>query len=186
VNDKQWTTLTINNAIPSGAAFGYDQTTGVSCFIPASVMFNTGAQIGETVEALLIDNPNLAARARTPYMVQYLQPTSRQAAPTVTPRAAPNVAPSNQTVNLPAFVRDRMRNGGVWTVNSLLDEYREDPTSILIGIEHETSIVSATLHTMFANSECAKWVLYTNGSQIMAREEWFSCYPEKVDVDEWE
>jgi hypothetical protein len=182
VTDQQWTTLIINNVIPSGAAFGFDQTTGASCFIPASVMFNTGAQIGEQVDVLLIDNPNLVARSRTPYMVQYLQPASRHAVPTVSLRHAP----SNQTVGLAEFVRDRMRNGGVWTVGALLDEYREDPRSTRIGIDQEIRTVAATLHLMFTNSECAKWVMYKNGTQTTAAEEWYGCYPDRVDVDEWE
>ena len=186
MNDTQWTTLTINNAIPSGAAFGYDQITGASCFIPANVMFNTGAQIGETVEALLIDNPNLAARARTPYMVQHLRQSSRQASPILTPRPAPIVTPTSNKADLEQFVIDTMRNGGVWTVGALLDEYREDPRALRIGIEQETSTVAATLYTMFTDRDCAKWVLYTNGSHSTPQKEWFSCYPNNVEVDEWE
>lgn len=181
MNDTQWTTLTINNAIPSGAAFGYEQTTGASCFIPASVMFNTGAQIGDTVEALLIENPNLVARARTPYMVQQLQTSSRHASPTVTPRPAPIVTPTSNTADLAEFVEDRMQDGGVWTVAELLSEYGAAPDDT--RAQH---IVASVLRSMFAHKECSTWVMYTNGDATVAAKEWFSCFPNNVDVAEWE
>jgi len=183
VNDTQWVTLTINNAIPSGAAFGYDQITGASCFIPASVMFSTGAQIGEMVEVLLIDNPNLAARARTPYMVQHLRKASRQASPILTPRTAPIVTPTRPPTDLAEFVRTCLHSGGVWTITDIL---AEADVSVSSEDPRAQYIISSTLRTMFANNECAMWTMYTNGDATIPQRTWFSCFPQNVDVAEWE
>lgn len=178
----QFTTLTITNVIPSGAAFGMTYETGDSCFIPTGIMHSCGASAGDTVDAILIDNPNESARGRTPYMARYIKPNSMVLAPIVAP------APEKPVFNVSdviAHVRNRMQQGGVWTVSSMFKDYMNDPDATRDDNLQVYNAISAYLRKMFDGDECAKWSMWTKASQSKPGREWFSCFPSRVDVDEW-
>lgn len=61
---------------PSGVGFGTVQTTGASCVLMARTMQALDLAPGDRVMAKLVDNPAEDARPRTPYAVQYVDPTA--------------------------------------------------------------------------------------------------------------
>lgn len=174
-------TVTITNFIVSGAAFGVKHGTGESCFIPASIMSTTGFREGDTVEAILIRNPNSLVVERTPYMVRFIKP--KEPAAKVEPVAAPE--PVFNPAEVEQFVRQRMKEGGVWTVASMFEEFMQDPEATRTDNLPAYNTISHTLRKMFDNDECAKWSMWTKASQSKPGREWFSCYPNRADVDEW-
>jgi hypothetical protein len=180
-------TVTITNVILTGSAFAVKHGTGESCFIPTSVMFAAGLQVGDTVEALLIKNPNELVAHRTPYMVRFVKPSTFvvAAAPPVAPVAPVKPEPVFSPAEVDAFVRQRMKEGGVWTVATMFEEYMQDPAATRTDNLPAYNAVSYALRKMFDNDECAKWSMWTKASQSKPGREWYSCHPNKVDVDEW-
>jgi len=169
--------ITVTNTIMSGAAFGIRQGTGESCYIPVSVM-QSGINAGDTVEAILIVNPNEDVKHRTPYMVRYIKP--------VTPAPTANPQPVSNTEDVEAHVRSRMKEGGVWTVLTMFQDYMDDDDAVREDNTRVYNAVSTSLRKMFDNDECAKWSMWTKASQSKVGREWFSCYPSSVEVAEWE
>lgn len=179
-----YTTITVTNEIATGAAFGIKHGTGESCFIPASIMFTTKLRPGDTAEAVLIPNPNELVAHRTPHMVRFVKPrTDTQTPPAPQPV---KMVPVFNPAEVEKFVRDHMKAGGVWTVSSLFEDYLKDPEAVREDHPQAYNAVSNTLRKMFDNDECAKWSMWTKASQSKPGREWFSCYPNKADVAEWE
>jgi hypothetical protein len=50
----------------------------------------------------------------------------------------------------------------------------------------EYNAVGHTLRAMFNNDDCAKYVFYRKGSQSRASKEFFLCYPNNVELVEYE
>lgn len=176
-----FSTITITNTIPSGSAFAVKHGTGESCFVPASVMYTTSLKPGDTVEALLIQNPNEAVVHRTPFMVRFVKTDMADA-----PKPQPvKLEPVFDPAEVESFVRQRMKEGGVWTVASLFSEYMQDDEAVRGDNTPAYNTISNTLRKMFDNDECAKWSMWTKASQSKPGREWFSCHPGRVDVDEW-
>ena len=186
--DSIYSTLTVTNTLPSGAAFAIQHGTGASCYIPATVVYNTKASPGDVVQAILVDNPNLDVKDRTPYMAQYIKPQQLDLIDAVLnlwPDAAP--APTVSTrATVEDYVRAEMHAGGVWTVLSLFREYMKDDEAVREDDTQAYNAVSAALRRMFDDDGCAKWSMWSKKSQTRAGREWFSCYPRNVDVAEWE
>jgi hypothetical protein len=181
MNTTAFCLVTITNEINTGSAFAIKHGTGESCFVPSSIMQNTGLRPGDTAEVLLIKNPNEFALDRTPYMVRFVKPEScpaRQAKPKP-------VEPEFDPAEVEAFVRQRMKQGGVWTVGSMYAEYMQDEEAERSQNLPAYNMISNTLRKMFDHDECAKWSMWTKASQSKPGREWFSCYPQRVDVDEW-
>ena len=182
--DSIYSTLTVTNTLPSGAAFAIQHGTGASCYIPATVVYNTKASPGDVVQAILVDNPNLDVKDRTPYMAQYIKP---QQLDLNIPAPAPAPAPAVSTrARVEDFVCAEMHAGGVWTVLSMFREYMKDDEAVREDDTQAYNAVSATLRRMFDDDECAKWSMWSKKSQTRVGREWFSCYPRNVDVAEWE
>lgn len=176
--DSAYSKVTVTNTIPSGAAFAVKHGTGESCYIPASLTFTTKVQPGDIVDAILIENPNEDVKNRTPYMVRFIKPDVARTA------SAP-VAMGFDAAGCAAHVRERMLEGGVWTVASMFSDYMDDPDAQRTDNQQAYTAVSNTLRKMFNDGECAKWAMWAKASQTKPSREWFSCYPNKVDVDEW-
>lgn len=180
-----YTSITITNTIQSGAAFAIKHGTGESCYIPATVMYTTGAKPGDVVEAVLVTNPNDEVRERTPYMVRFIKSQQLELPLTQPEPITPVPKPFNRD-EVEAHVRTAMKSGGVWTVLTMFQDYMGDDE---VGREDNLqayNAVSATLRKMFDNDECAKWSMWSKGSQSKPGREWFSCYPQNVEVAEWE
>lgn len=176
-------TIIITNEISTGSAFAVKHDSGESCFVPASIMVNLGLKPGDTVEALLIKNPNAEVAHRTPYMVRFVK--RDPAAPAPVPAEPVKPEPVFDAAEVDAFVRMRMKGGGVWTVATMFEEYMGDPEATRTDNLQAYNAVSASLRRMFDNDECAKWSMWTKASQSKPGREWFSCFPNRVDVDEW-
>jgi hypothetical protein len=187
--DNVFDTVTVTNIITSGSAFAVKHKTGESCFVPASIMYTANLKAGDTVEALLIRNPNEMVVHRTPYMVRFVKspaPTIADVAPPIVAPVAPVAPkPAFDPAEVEAFVRQRMKGGGVWTVATMFEEYMGNPQATRMDNLPAYNAVSYSLRKMFDNDECAKWSMWTKASQAKVGREWFSCYPNRVDVDEW-
>ena len=179
--------LTITNEIHTGSAFAVRHSTGESCFVPAAIMHRTGLQIGDTAEGLLIDNPNRDVAQRTPYLVRFIKMESLPRPAPVYAPAPPVPAPKPvfSAEEVETFVRKHMNAGGVWSVGRLFEEYMNDPDASRDDNPQAYNAISSTLRKMFEHDECAKWSMWTKASQSKPGKEWFSCYPERADVDEW-
>lgn len=180
-----YSTITITNTIQSGAAFAIKHGTGESCYIPATVMFTTGAKPGSVVEAVLVDNPNDEVRDRTPYMVRFIKPEQMDL-PLTQPEPITPVTKAFDRDEVEKHVRMVMKEGGVWTVLTMFQDYMGDDEAVREDNVQAYNAVSSTLRKMFENDECAKWSMWTKASQTKAGRDWFSCYPQNVEVAEWE
>lgn len=173
--------ITVTNSIPSGAAFAIKHGTGESCYIPASLSYTTKVQPGDIVDAILIENPNEDVKHRTPYMVRFIKPeATRMAAKPV------KQEPVFDAADCEEHVRERMLEGGVWTVASMFQDYMGDENAKRTDNNAAYTTVSNMLRKMFNADECAKWSMWAKASQTKPSREWFSCYPDNVDVDEWD
>ena len=197
MTEIDYATITITNAIPSGAAFGVKHGTGESCYLPATVMFMSGAKPGDVAEVILIENPNDEVRARTPYMVRYVKPAMfnpvfsglplvAQAFPPSVVAQTPAPEPAPMLEDVTKYVRATMLKGGVWTVSSLYRGFLKNEDATRTDNLQVYNWVSYAVRTMFDNDECAKWSMWTKKSQSKPGRDWFSCYPQSVDVAEWE
>lgn len=176
--------VTVTAVIDTGAAFAVRHGTGDSCYIPATVVASSGAKAGDVANAHLIVNPTDRVRERTPYMVTFLDLGSQGQLPLSTPVPESGAKPS-LAEQARQFTLNTMRDGGVWTGALMFEEFMGDGADRASHIEVYNTI-ARTLRKMFADGDCAKWVLYRTANQTKASKEWFGCYPEHVDVAEFE
>lgn len=182
MNPGAFQRITIVNTLHTGAAFGVLYDTGDNCYVPASVL--GASQAGDECDALLVDNPNVDARDRTPYMVRFIK---RDAPAPVTYAPTPEPAkPVFDREEVEKHVRMVMKEGGVWTVLTMFQDYMGDDEAVREDNVQAYNTVSTTLRKMFENDECAKWSMWTKASQSKSGRDWFSCYPQNVEVAEWE
>ena len=181
-----YTPLTVTNLIVSGAAFAIKHGTGESCYIPAGVMFSSGVKPGAVIEGILVENPNDEVRDRTPYMVRFIKPVDpiQLELELLAPAPAPT-APVFNREQVNEYVRATMLDGGVWTVLTLFRDYMDSNTVTREDDPQTYNAISTMMRKMHDNDECAKWSLWTKGSQSKPGREWFSCYPHSVDVAEF-
>lgn len=175
--------ITVVNVIPTGAAFGVHHATGANCYIPASVL-GEGVIAGDVVDALLVNNPNPDAVERTPYMARFVKRPDTAAAQPIEP-AKPE-APAFNRAEVEAHVRMAMKEGGVWTTLTMFRDYMLDEDAVREDNVQAYNAVSTALRKMFDDDECAKWSMWSRKSQTKVGREWFSCYPQNVEVAEWE
>lgn len=87
-----------------------------------------------------------------------------------------------------ASVVDRVHallsGGGVWTVATAFEWLFPGKSRVTSVTEYNA--VSAALRSLFARGHCAKFQLWRSPDQTKPGREWFTCYPEKADVDEFE
>ena len=185
------TDVVIANMLPSGAAFAVRMDTGDSCYVPVNVCQAVKATIGAEFTAKLVPNRFPDKSQRTPWMAVHLQKAGGPV-PVIHPvqYAMPfeqfdeDAPPAPPAPTVADRVRYVMVKGGVWTVGTLFEELfpgrtRGDGLS-------DYNAVSAALRGMYAKGDCAKFQLWRSSDQSKPSREWFTCYPEKADVDEWE
>jgi hypothetical protein len=166
------TEITITNVLPTGTAFAATVTASPEAvFIPGKVATITGVTIGQRVMALLV--PNTFKPESTPWMAARIE------------MAAANVDPVRPMAHLPIAerVRQALREGGVWTLASLYAHLF--PNDMRSEGLRDYNAVSSALRSMFASGECAKFQLWRSADQSKPSREWFTCHPERADVDEW-
>lgn len=173
---------TVTNVIPEGAGFAIKHETGESCYIPASVVHSANIRPGMVIEAQMVINPMEANRERTPYLVTYV-PTK---APVQMELPLDGGAAESTPADIKAFVKRTMNAGGVWTTLELFQEYMGDQFAKHGDSPEIYATIGNEQRRMFNEDECSKWSFYRRGSQSKASREWFSCYPENVDVAEFE
>jgi hypothetical protein len=187
--NQHLTSITISNIIATGAAFAIKHGTGESCYIPATVMFASGAKPGSVVNAELISNPNEFVRERTPYMVRYIEATVPEQLdlPLETPAQAVQPVDTSETVRqrIYKYVERQLRAGGVWTVSEMFSAYAEDFNASGGVNSYEYIAVRDAIRSVFDKGNCAKWSLYTSSSNTKSTKDWYSCYPNSVDVAEF-
>jgi len=171
--------VTVTNLIQSGAGFATKHGSGESCYIPATVVHATGVKPGDIVKATLVHNPAEDVQHRTPYLVTYVR------------RAEPvqlhfDLDEPKPTTSVDDFVRQTMREGGVWTVARLFQEYKNDDEARRSDDVTTYNRISTVLRDMYGKGECSKWSFYRSSAQTKPGKEWFSCFPDRVDVDEFE
>jgi len=181
MDTQQFDLVTITNKLTTGSAFAEKNDTHESCFIPPSVVRAVGLQPGDIVEAVLVPNPHEEVAHRTPFMARFVRrPTDEASAPEPVPRLAPTQC------GVEDFVLRRMREGGVWTGTTLYRAYLGDDKAHVRDNLPVFNAVSYRLRAMFASGECAKWSLWTKVTHAKPAKEWFSCYPARADVDEYD
>lgn len=191
--------VTITNIVQSGAGFAIKHGTGESCYIPQSVVYASGVVPGDVVTAALVTNPHEDNRSRTPYLVVFVE----RGETTVTPVQMEmdlgendnafsealkgfDPKPKHTTAGAKEFTRKTMLEGGVWTNLEMFREYVEDDTATRDDNPQVYGAIGTALRTMFEADECAKWSMWRKGSQSRAGRDWFSCYPQFVEVAEFE
>ena len=184
------TAVVVANVLPSGAAFVVRLDNGDNCYVPVSVATASVIMVGDELAAKLVPNRFPDKAERTPWLTVYL---SRPAPTVENPKPVQYAMPFNQ-FDMPAAapavppvavrVRKTMEKGGVWTVSSLFEELFPGKTRGE-GL-NDYNAVSTALRSMFADGGCAKFQLWRSPNQSKPGREWFTCYPQKADVDEWE
>lgn len=166
------TEIVITNALPTGTAFAATlDESPVGVFVPGRVAVASDVQIGQRVMALLV--PNTTRPDRTPWMAARIEPHTGEVDTAATVDAS-----------VPAKVRAVMKNGGVWTVATMFAHLFPDETRLSAAAKY--SAISNTFRNMFAAGECAKFQMWRTADQSKPGREWFTCYPERADVDEWD
>jgi hypothetical protein len=184
------TAVVVANVLPSGAAFVVRLDNGDNCYVPVNVSLAASVSVGEELCAKLVPNRFPDKADRTPWLtvhlsrpapkvenpkpVQYSMPFSQFDTPAAAP-AMPSIA---------SRVRQVMEKGGVWTLASMFEELFPGKTRGE-GL-NDYNAVSNALRMMFADGGCAKFQLWRTPDQSKPGREWFTCYPQKADVDEWE
>ena len=167
MDDNSLSSLTITNLIESGAAFGVRHGTGETCYIPASVAFTSGLKAGDVVTAALVPNPNELARDRTPFMARYVAPITNEEG-----------SKKDEPVD---FIRSALKEGGVWTSETMFTYFKakhDDQISI--------DTVRRLLGALFQEGACARFTMVKGPRQLTPSREWFTAYPDRADVDEYD
>jgi hypothetical protein len=158
--------ITVTHVLDTGTSFGVTMASPpIAVFIPGKVAAEYKLEAGQIVEALLV--PNAHQPEKTPLLATRI------------------VVERKESVedSVAMMVRRVMKRGGVWTVATMRHELYPD-----VRDEEATRLynaISSALRAMFARGDCAKFQLWRSPDQSKAGREWFSCYPEKADVDEW-
>ena len=181
--------VVIANVLPSGAAFAIRMDDGEYCYVPAAVAAAVKATIGMECIAKLVPNRYPDKVDRTPWLAIHVSPASNlpktQPVQYVMPLSVFDPRPTGTpTVTVADRVRSIMSKGGVWTLASLFAELFPGKTRG-DGLQ-DYSAVSAAVRAMYAKGECSKFQLWRSSDQSKPSREWFTCFPDRADVDEWE
>jgi len=186
-------TIVVANILPSGPAFAVRLDDGANCYIPVNVARSINLTVGSELEAKLVANRYPDKADRTPWLAVHIAPTTVPVAlATARPvqyampfdqfdEAAPTSAPTVSTYDK---VRAVMKEGGVWTLAAMFEEVFPGRTRG-DGLA-DYNAVSAAMRKMFADNECSKFSFWRTSEQVKPGRDWFTCYPDRADVDEWE
>lgn len=185
--------IVVANVLPSAASFGVRLDNGDNCYIPSSVSKATDAHMGMEYEAKLVRNRYPDKVDQTPWLVVHMSKAAPKAGVTVPVQYAmpfeqsdtePETPPPPPQPSVADRVRATMADGGVWTLASLFEELFPDATRS--GNMAEYNAISTAIRAMYAKGECAKFQLWRSSDQSKPSREWFTCHPDRADVDEWD
>ena len=187
-------TVIVANLLPSGAAFAVRMDNGDNCYVPVTVSLASGMALGAEIKVWLVPNRFPDKADRTPWLAVRAEKyrASETSAPLARPvqyampfeQFEPEVEPQVAMPTTADRVRHLMKKGGVWTVGTLFEELFPGKTRG-DGLT-DYNAISGTLRSMFAKGECSKFAMWRSAEQVKPSREWFTCHPEKADVDEWE
>lgn len=170
-----YTNIVVINQLDSGTAFANTLTEpSQGVFISAKTAEAAGLQVGMQCRAILV--PNTVRPDRTPLYAISIAARAQEEAP------AP-VEPAKQKTTQER-VRETMLDGGVWTTATMFGALFPGMTHSELAKEY--SEVSAALRAIFTAGDCAKFSMWRQASQTKASKDWFTCYPDHADVDEWD
>lgn len=184
-------TIVVANILPSGPAFAVRLDDGANCYIPVNVARSVSLTVGIELEAKLVANRYPDKADRTPWLAVHITPTTT---PTTITRAVQYAMPFEQfdevaPKGVPVMstydkVRAVLKEGGVWTLAAMFEEVFPGKTRGE-GMQ-DYNAVSAAMRKMFADNECSKFSFWRTSEQVKPGRDWFTCYPDRADVDEWE
>lgn len=159
--------ILVTNILPKGTAFGVlsaDPTQKV--FIPAHL--SRGAALAPAARRLALLVPNSMQPDNTPWMVAQIFDHTLQGA---------------EFDELVTRVHDHLMKGGVWTVTTLHSTLFPHG----IGGSDQAAAIADVLRTLFQRGAVARFQLWRAADPVgRPAREWYTCYPERADVDEWE
>lgn len=149
--------VVITNKLPTGTCFGV--TLGeepAAVFIPQKVAASCNLDIGDEAMAQMV--PNMREAERTPLFAIRVtrEPVGERPA------------------DIHTAVLRKLKGGGVWL-----------PKHMAANMNCDEATAAATMGAIFASGGCSKFTLHVSNNSGPPRTEWFTCYPEKADVDEW-
>lgn len=166
--------IIVTNKIDSGTAFATTlRDPAEAVFIPGKVATASAIEVGGRYMALLA--PNVMRPDKTPWMAVRINPDRMLDLETL-----PNIARDDLSGVEPA-VRRILQGGGVWSIKTLLPEMpktNHPEATVASKIHH-------ALHAMFEAGECAMFQLWSEPGRTKPSREWFTCFPNRADVDEW-
>jgi hypothetical protein len=178
--------ISVSNILPSGAAFGVRLDDGTSCYIPLRVASTQSLRLGDDFLAKLVPNRFTKEDNRTPWLAVHLT-RSTVAAPAYPVQYAMPFEEGAGDPELPPIedrVRVAMQSGGVWTDRTMFDHLFPGATRGTGSADFLT--VRNALRQMFTDDECAKFAMWHRAGQGHPSRVWYTCYPDRADVDEWE
>ena len=185
-------TVTITSMLPSGAAFATRHDDRSDCYVPVNVARAVGGGVGDDFVAKLVPNRFARHPGRAPWLITHLSSTSAPKAMAVPVQYAipfeddcPDAdADPEPMPTLPDRVRQTMQDGGVWTTRTMYEALFPGAAGRSGAADY--AAVQAALQNMFAAGECAKFAMWRTCGQGHPTRVWYTCYPERADVDEWE
>jgi len=185
------TRIVVANVLPSGAAFAVRIDNGENCYIPSKVSAIADAYIGMEVMARLVPNRFDDKRDKTPWLVVFMQEVSSSSAKdsVAVQYSMPFDAFEDEAFSLPVspttydLVYSVIRLGGVWTVKTMF----ADVSAAVVRNSriHTYDAVSAALKKLFEDGQCSRFAMWKRAGDTPTRE-WFTCFPDRADVDEWD
>lgn len=164
--------IVIVNKLVTGTAFGVTLSEpSEAVFVPGRVVEASNAEIGDKFVALLV--PNTIKPDRTPWMAARIDPAL----------PLPSIPTTPKLASTPDLVRETMMQGGVWTLGEMFEHLFPGQTRGTSLVDYNA--ISNTLRHLYEKGECAKFQLWRSSDQERPSREWFTCYPERADVDEW-
>jgi hypothetical protein len=180
-------TVSVSNVLPSGAAFGVRLDDGTSCYIPVGVANIVRPRLGDDFTAKLVPNRFTRVENPTPWLAVHLSRTTVVGGPVQPVQYAMPFEVPEDTADLPSIeerVRQVMKDGGVWTDRTMYDHLfpgaAQGPGAV------NFLAVRSAMQSMFGAGECAKFAMWHRVGQGQPSRIWYTCHPDRADVDEWE
>lgn len=175
------TKIVVTSVLDTSTAFAATLSNPIEAvFVPGSVSSSVDLQVGEEVYARLV--PNTYKPDRTPWMAVRIE--RNPGIETIQPAPGWDHV---RKLSIADRVRKVLKDGGVWTADMLYSHLFPSLPSLPADTGTQGQVeVAATLRSMFNRGECSKFQLWSRSGDAEPEYEWFTCYPEKADVDEWE
>lgn len=149
--------ITIHNVHDGAAAFAVSDHDGAQVYIPRSICTLTNPQIGDRFLATLV--PNRMRPEQTPWFATLAVPAES----------------GRMTL---ASVLDLLRTeGGVWTADEVADAIARNGDA--------APEAAGLLEGLYRRNEIGKFLEMRSNQQAPLRI-WYSAFPERADVSEWE